>query len=405
MVCRAVFGVMIGLLAGCARAKTWLGHVENPPPPMQATAPAPLTPPSDFATNIPCPAPVPPAPPPLPGPKPAEPIVAVAGVEPAESEPPFDIVKHFGGKAENVNDTSVAMRRRPRPSAPNPPPQSMVDEATKTYLPPNLPPNIAPPASPPAPSPSAPRTPTPPAKPAEPVSDAAAARKLLDAFAKQYAGLKDFEARLVKREVVNGKALPQDEILYRFRVQPQSVYMKVLSENGQGREVLYVRGQFQNQMHVVTGKGDNRLVGVGFKTTVDPDSRQATAKSRYRIYEAGFSRTLAGLTKSVEAMEKNQPGVRVKVLGPVKRPEYPYPLECVEGTIQPGDEPGLPKGGTRRVFFDSKPESPSYMLPVLVVTTEPDGREVEYYCFDRFKIPSGMTDADWTPDHLGGKRK
>jgi hypothetical protein len=37
------------------------------------------------------------------------------------------------------------------------------------------------------------------------------------------------------------------------------------------------------------------------------------------------------------------------------------------------------------------------------VTTDADRREVEYYCFDRFKVPSGWTDADWTPDRIGRK--
>lgn len=370
MVCRFVILCAAVFAIGCERSKAWKGTVRNDPPPMVGNAP--LTPPSDFATNIPCPQPIPPAPPPLPGAKPApEAIVPVSATIPQPAAEPnrkkFDHFQEWSGKEL--------------------PPTRAVE----------VKPSEPPPVKPPVPPPSV--------KKAEPVSDVVAVRKILDAFAKQYATLSDFEARLTKREVVNGKSLPQDEILYQWRKQPLSVYMKVQSETGHGREVLYVKGQFQNKMHVVTGKGDSMLVGTGYKTTVDPDSKQATAKSRYRIYEAGFGRTLAGLTKSVEAMEQNQPGVRVKALGEVKRPEYVQPLLCVEGTLHPGDEPQLPKGGTRKVFFDSKPDSPSFMLPVLVVTTEPDGREVEYYCFDRIKSPSGLTDADWTPDRLTGKRK
>ena len=375
MVCRFVILCAVVAAGGCERSRAWKGTVRNDSPPMMGHAP--LTPPSDFATNLPCPQPVPPAPPPLPGAKPApEPVVPVSATVPQPAPEPnrkkFDHFQEWAGK-----DLPPTKAVTVKPSDPPPP------------------------AKPPVPSPA----PAPVATPPDPVNDVAAVRAILDGFAKQYAALTDFEARLTKREVVNGKALPQDEILYRWRKQPLSVSMKVLSENGHGREVLYVKGQFDNKIHVVTGKGDNALVGVGYKTTVDPDSRQAVAKSRYRIYEAGFGRTLAGLTKSVEAMEQNRPGVRVKSLGEVKRPEYVQPLLCVEGTLHPGDEPQLPKGGTRKVFFDPKPDSPSFMLPVLVVTTEPDGREVEYYCFDRIKSPSGLTDADWTPDRLTGKRK
>lgn len=327
------------LAVGCERPKAWKGTVRESAPPPIAKSPAP---PSDFATNDPCPPPVPPAPPPLPGSPPASAVVPVSAVVPAD----------------------------------------------------------------PAPAAAAPSNPPEPPKPSKPAagSDAVAVRKLVDAFAKRYAAVPDFQARLTKREVVGGKALPQDEILYQYRKEPASVYMKVLSDAGHGREVLFVKGKFDNKMHVVTGKGDNALVGAGFKTALDPDSKQATAKSRYRVYEAGFGRTLAGLTRTVEAMEKNQPGAAAKVLGAVERPEYPYPLECVAVTVRAGDEPQLPKGGTRKIFFDPKPESPGFMLPVLVVTTDADGREVEYYCFDQMKVPSGLTDADWTPDRLGGKK-
>ena len=241
--------------------------------------------------------------------------------------------------------------------------------------------------------PTKPVDPPPLATPVLPTRPSDAARDLIEASKKRFAEVPDYEARLVKREVVNGKALPQDEILYRVRQQPISVYMKVLSESGQGREVLYVRNQFGNKMHVLTGKGDNVLVGVGYKTEFDPDSATVAAKSRYRIYEAGFARTLNGLTKALDAGT-------VKPLGPVTRKDYDVPLEAVEVSLRPGDDRNLPRGGSRRVYFDAKPDSPGYRLPVLVITLDAEGKEVEYYCFDRLKIPSGWTDADWTPDRL-----
>src|SRR5207253_7895531 len=41
----------------------------------------------------------------------------------------------------------------------------------------------------------------------------------------------------------------------------------------------------------------------------------------------------------------------------------------------------------------------SYGLPVLVVATDPKGKELEYYCFDRFRLPAGLTDADFDPTY------
>jgi len=244
--------------------------------------------------------------------------------------------------------------------------------------------------------PTKPADPPPLATPMLPKGPADPARDLVDSSKKRFAEVPDYEARFVKREVVNGKQLPQDEILYRVRQQPLSVYMKVLSEAGQGREVLYVRNQFGNKMHVLTGKGDNPIVGVGYKTDFDPDSTTVTAKSRYRIYEAGFSRTLNGLTKALDAGT-------VKSIGTVNRKDYDTPLDGLEVTLRAGDDRSLPKGGTRRVYFDAKADSVGYRLPVLVITLDHDGKEVEYYCFDHLKIPSGWTDADWTPDRLKKK--
>ena len=294
--------------------------------------------------------------------------------------------------------------KEPEKSEPTPPPAVPDRPASPPPAVPDLPPPAAP-SSPafPQPLPTVPTSPptvsVPLGAPAvvsgQPEPAGPSAKQLVEAAAKRWSEITDFEARLVKREVVNGKPLPTDEIEYRYRRQPHSVYMRVLSEAGQGREVMYVHGKFGNQMHVVTGKGDNVLVGAGYKTEVDPDSRTAASKSRHRIYDAGMGRTVAGLAKNIDS---------VKALGAVPRKEYPHPLEGVEQTIRPGADPLLPKGGRRQVYFDPKPESPSYMLPVLVTTHEPDGREVEYYCFDRMRVPAGLTDADWNPDRLGKRR-
>jgi hypothetical protein len=216
--------------------------------------------------------------------------------------------------------------------------------------------------------------------------------RVVEAAATRWATVADFQARFVKREVANGKPQPQSEMVYRFRQHPHSVYMQVTGGAGLGREVLYVKGQFGDKMIVFTGKGDNVLVGTGFRAELDPHDKQATAKSRYKVTEAGFGRIIGGLQRQLAAG-----GVGLNSLGQVRRPEQPHPLDAVQIALRPGDDPTLPKGGTRVVYFDANPQSPSHRLPVLVVCHEPDGREVEYYSFDQFKIPSGWTDADWKP--------
>jgi hypothetical protein len=233
--------------------------------------------------------------------------------------------------------------------------------------------------------------------PSEP-SPADRAKQLIDAAKKRYAGVTDYECRLVKREVVNGRPTPPEESHYKFRKVPLSVSMKVLSEAGQGREVIFVQGRDEGAMHVVTGKGDSWLAGVGYKTTVDPDGRDATSKSRYRIYQAGFGRTLEGLETAARR------GFEVKAVGPVQRPEWPYPLECVTVTATDPGDPTLPPGGKRSIFFDPKPDSPTHGLPVLTEMRDAGGQEIEYYSFDRFKLPAGLTDADFDPARMGKQR-
>lgn len=294
-------------------------------------------------------------------------------------------------------------RQTPVPT-PQPPPPPLAVEPTPPAPPPDA---LATPVGPPPAQPTQLVGVTPAPEPAADPKPAAggnvtAIKTIAEAAQKRVAGITDFECRLVKREVVGGKALGPDEVLYRFRAKPLSVYMKVLSDAGQGREVVYVQGENKNKMTVVTGKGDNALVGVGYKMELDPDSRMATAKSRYKASEAGFGRTVNGLVKAVAAAEAGRPGA-VKPLGLVTRPEAKYALEGVEVTIPPGAEPLLPKGGVRRIYFDPKPDAPAYMLPVVVETADATGREVEYYFFDQVKLPAGLPAETFDAARLGKK--
>jgi hypothetical protein len=46
-------------------------------------------------------------------------------------------------------------------------------------------------------------------------------------------------------------------------------------------------------------------------------------------------------------------------------------------------------------------ESPSYGMPVLVFATDPNGKEAEYYLFEKVKSPANLTEADFNPARLG----
>ena len=282
---------------------------------------------------------------------------------------------------------------RPCPLPKQPPPPEVVEAQPKPPAPPpdavtaaeTAPTIILATATAPAPEPA----PKPPAA-APPAGDRAAVKTLADAAKQRVDSLRDFECKLTKREVVQGKKFGPDEVQYRFRAQPLSVAMAVLSDAGQGRKVLYVQGQNDGKMAIVTGKGDSPLTGAGYRTSLDPDSKQATAKTRYKVTEAGFARTVNALLVAVA--DESRP---VKPLGLVTRPEMPYALEGVEVTIPSGVDPLMSKGGKRHLYFDPKPDSPGYRLPVVVEAFDASGAEVEYYHYGQLKAPANLPDSTW----------
>ncbi len=270
---------------------------------------------------------------------------------------------------------------------------------------PMLPPAIAPKAPPELPG-APPLKPVPAkgaaVKPA-PQGDLAGARTLYSRLLEKYHRLNDYECVMERREVVNGKEMPTEEILFQFRKKPFSVYMKNLGEVGKGREVLYVDGQFDGLMHVVSGQGDVARFLVGFKTALKPDSSMATSKSRHRIYEAGPGQHLAKIDKYLKMAEAGK--TKVKYLGVVTRKDQPDPVEGMEITIPAGEDPLLPKGAKWTLFFEPNPQKANFGNLMVHQMLDETGREVEYYCFTKFRVPANLKDEDFHPDRLGGKKK
>ena len=66
--------------------------------------------------------------------------------------------------------------------------------------------------------------------------------------------------------------------------------------------------------------------------------------------------------------------------------------------MPPKSDPLLPGGGKRWWFFD-----PFNFMPVLIITHDESGREVEYYCNDRIQSPARLDDDDFNPDKLWRK--
>ncbi|MBM3979848.1 MAG: DUF1571 domain-containing protein [Planctomycetes bacterium] len=217
-------------------------------------------------------------------------------------------------------------------------------------------------------------------------------------------GINGYEGSLTRREL-NPKGVVNSEVLvYQFRREPMSVYSRTTAGNGKGREVLYAPAKHGDKMHIVLGDGDSKLAKAGFKPDpISPDDSQVRAKARYSIRDAGFGKWIERLGTAVAQLERGAlaPGA-LTFDGPVSRPEFAHPLTGVTHRLKPGDDPAMPDGGTRVYLFDTAPGSPSCGMPLVITATDPTGREVEFYLFEKFRA-SALTDADFSPARLGKK--
>lgn len=222
-----------------------------------------------------------------------------------------------------------------------------------------------------------------------------ALRRLHQRSVTTYAKMDTYMLRLKRREVVGGKARPDELILAKFRKEPFSVYLKWLGEEGKGREVAFVKGRYEDQIHTLMAPGDLFLfAGKVFK--VPCDSPLVKSNSRYPITEAGMGPLIDRFGRLVMALEKGEPHEGTgEYLGTKKRPEFEEPVEVVLQTLPAKSDPNLPVGGRRWWHFDAQTG-----LPVLVITNDEKDREVEYYCHDRFQYPANLDEDDFDPTKL-----
>jgi hypothetical protein len=229
-------------------------------------------------------------------------------------------------------------------------------------------------------------------------------KKLVQAATERWQSVNCYEATVTRRELAPNKKLTEDVVLYRFRKEPMALYMKNLGESGKGREILYYPSKHDDKIHSIIGKGDeNFLLKVGVRApAVSPDMPLVKSRTRYSIREAGHGTPIARLSQWVAKAESGKlPMENLTYLGEVQRKEYPYPLLGVQLVLRPNDDPLLPQGGTRQWYFDPKSDSPSHGFQVLIIATDPAGREVEYYLFEKVNFHVRLTDADFDPARLG----
>jgi hypothetical protein len=240
------------------------------------------------------------------------------------------------------------------------------------------------------------------------VKDIVEAKKLAAIAAEKWDKVDCYEAIVTRRELAPNKVMSEDVVLYQFRKDPMSVYIRNIGESAKGREILYYPMKHGDKIYAIVGEGDG---GIFYKAgdkapPVSPDMPLVKSKTRYSIREAGYGTPIHRVGNWVTKAETGKiPAENLTYLGEVKRKEYPYALAGVQLKLRPGDDPNLPNGGMRQWFFDTKADSTSNGFPVLIIATEPNGKEVEYYLFEKLKLDVKFTDADFSPDRLGRKTK
>jgi hypothetical protein len=227
-------------------------------------------------------------------------------------------------------------------------------------------------------------------------------RTLHRVCAERYATIDSYIVSLRRREVNNGSKQPEEELMLKFRKEPWSVYFKWLGKAYNGREVVFVKGRYSNQMHILMGANEGFLRPKGKRVDISPDDPMVKSNSRHSITEAGIGNMIERFGNLLDTDDTtSDPRAKLlRYIGPCKRPEYgDTPLEAVHQYIQPGREAQLPRGGQRWWFFDT-----TLRLPVMIITVDDRNQEVEYYSYDRFLFPGRLTDDEFNPDNLGRLR-
>jgi hypothetical protein len=225
------------------------------------------------------------------------------------------------------------------------------------------------------------------------------AQQLYQEAAARKGDLDSYIVRLTRREVVSGRAQPEEMMLFRFRAKPWSVYFKWLGKAGQGREVLYVRGQHGGKIHSLLAAGDMPFTPAGKRMALAVDSIFVKSACRHPITEAGLAANIDRIGRLLAnvAAKRDKAG-SIAVLGPLERPEFEKPVQAIQHTIPPGADATLPQGGKRTYYF-----CPDSKLPMLTIAHDEKGREAEYYRYDRLLTNVKLDDADFDPERLWRK--
>ena len=201
--------------------------------------------------------------------------------------------------------------------------------------------------------------------------------------------------RFNRRERIGTTDHPEETIMLTLRRDSFAVHLKWLNPASAGREVLYNSKADERKMTVLTASGDIPFMPAGKSMTLDVNSPLVRNSTRYSITDTGFLSMINRFAGNVESLSRGSfGGGSIQSLGQVRRPEFPGPVDAVEIRFPAGSEKDFPTGGKRLMCF-----SPETGLPVLLITWDEKGQEMEYMKYDRLQFVR-LDDEDFDPKFL-----
>lgn len=116
---------------------------------------------------------------------------------------------------------------------------------------------------------------------------------------KAISAVDDYSCMFTKRELIETKLL-QSTMAMKFREKPFSVYLRFLDKTNEGREVIYVQGQNNNNLMVHEG-GVKSFIGT---LNLPPTGRDAMADNRHPVTSIGLKLMINTIIKQWETEGK-----------------------------------------------------------------------------------------------------
>jgi len=216
-----------------------------------------------------------------------------------------------------------------------------------------------------------------------PVHDEAALA-LVSRMETAFAGVHDYTATFLKQERVNGELLPQETITYRFK-KPFMVYMGWQKGPNEGREALYVRGKYDNQ--VVGHEGG--WLGV-ITLHMDPNGSVAMKGNRHPITDSGIGRLVEIVSDNVSRAVKDGD---LTFTGPVNKKVFGRDTDYYVAKLPEGKNY---YGAKIELWVDSE-----LGLPIKIKIYGWNGELWESYGYKDLVINPGLTDSEFSEDYEG----